>query len=192
MTATARSVELRSIAQEIADALPTEVEEVVVTGSVSRGVADEISDIEMLVVTGGELALEGCYAHAAAAAPCSGPEAGERCRERYTCCAAVGGDGGVVSSGAKARVPADTSSAFAAQESLRIGRYLPQALVESRSDAQLAGAQSQTGSTRYGYVVAGGELIIAARSSVRLSGFDGVAGAGVGPDDRFTIGVGFP
>ena len=94
-------------------------------------------------------------------------------------------------SAANGRVPADTSSAFAAQESLRIGRYLPQALVESRSDGQLAGAQSRAGSTRYGYVV-GGELIIAARSSVRLSGFDGVAGAGVGPDDRFTIGVGFP
>ena len=67
MTATARSVELRSIAQEVADALPAEVEEVVVTGSVSRGVADDISDIEMLVVTGGELELEDCFALAAAA-----------------------------------------------------------------------------------------------------------------------------
>ncbi len=65
MTATARSAELRSIAQEIADALPTEIEEVVVAGSVSRGVADDISDIEMLVVTGGELALEDCYTLAA-------------------------------------------------------------------------------------------------------------------------------
>jgi hypothetical protein len=34
---TARSVELRSIAQAIADALPTTVLEVVLTGSVSRG-----------------------------------------------------------------------------------------------------------------------------------------------------------
>ena len=66
MTPTARSVELRSIAQGIADALPTTVDEVVVTGSVSRGVADVISDIEMLVVTGGEVELDDCYALAAA------------------------------------------------------------------------------------------------------------------------------
>ena len=36
------------------------------TGSVSRGVADDISDIEMLVVTGRELELEDCFALAAA------------------------------------------------------------------------------------------------------------------------------
>src|SRR2546423_10111142 len=66
MTATARSVELRSIAQGIADALPTTVEEVVVTGSVSRGVADDVSDIEMLIVTPGELELEDCFSLAAA------------------------------------------------------------------------------------------------------------------------------
>ena len=48
---TAQSVELRSIAQGIADALPPTVEEAVLTGSVSRGVADEVSDIEMLIVT---------------------------------------------------------------------------------------------------------------------------------------------
>ena len=41
MTATARRVELRAIAQAIAEALPEDVEEVVLTGSVSRGVADE-------------------------------------------------------------------------------------------------------------------------------------------------------
>ena len=40
MTATARSDELRAIAQRIADALPATVEEAVVTGTVSRGVAD--------------------------------------------------------------------------------------------------------------------------------------------------------
>jgi predicted nucleotidyltransferase len=55
--ATARSVELRSIAQGIADALPVAVEEVVLTGSVSRGVADAVSDIEMLLVTGDGLEL---------------------------------------------------------------------------------------------------------------------------------------
>jgi hypothetical protein len=65
VTATARSVELRSIAQQVADALPTTVGEVVVTGSVSRGVADDISDIEMLVVTHDELELDDCYSLAA-------------------------------------------------------------------------------------------------------------------------------
>ena len=35
----------------VADALPATVEEAVVTGSVSRGVADDVSDVEMLVVT---------------------------------------------------------------------------------------------------------------------------------------------
>ena len=49
--ATARSEELRELAQRVADALPPEVVEVVLTGSVSRGVADDVSDIEMLCVT---------------------------------------------------------------------------------------------------------------------------------------------
>lgn len=66
MTATASSVELRSIAQGVADALPMTVEEVVLTGSVSRGVADDVSDIEMLVVTSDELELEECFSLAAA------------------------------------------------------------------------------------------------------------------------------
>ena len=66
MMATARSVELRSIAQGIADALPPAALEVVVTGSVSRGVADEVSDIEMLVVTESELGLDECFSLAAA------------------------------------------------------------------------------------------------------------------------------
>jgi hypothetical protein len=67
MDATGRSVELRSIAQDVADALPPAVEEVVLTGSVSRGVADDVSDIEMLVVTRDEPGLEECFSLAAAA-----------------------------------------------------------------------------------------------------------------------------
>jgi predicted nucleotidyltransferase len=67
MDATARSVELRSIAQAVADALPVSLEEVVLTGSVSRGVADEVSDIEMLIVTRDEPGLEECFSLAAAA-----------------------------------------------------------------------------------------------------------------------------
>jgi hypothetical protein len=62
--ATARSVELRLIAAVIAEALPSIVEEVVLTGSVSRGVADELSDIEMLVVTTRRLGLAECFEHA--------------------------------------------------------------------------------------------------------------------------------
>jgi hypothetical protein len=67
MTATPRSVGLRSIAQRIADTLPTVIDEVVLTGSVSRGVADDISDIEMLIVTRGDLDLADCFSLAAAA-----------------------------------------------------------------------------------------------------------------------------
>jgi hypothetical protein len=66
MTMTARSGELRSIAQAIADALPADIVEVVLTGSVSRGVADDVSDIEMLIVTPGEVELEQCFSLAAA------------------------------------------------------------------------------------------------------------------------------
>jgi hypothetical protein len=61
MATTARSLELRSIAQSIADALPPTLDEVVVTGSVSRGVADDVSDIEMLIVTPDQLDLEECF-----------------------------------------------------------------------------------------------------------------------------------
>jgi len=50
----------------IADALPTTVEEVVLTGSVARDVANDVSDTKMLIVTGGELDLEHCFALAAA------------------------------------------------------------------------------------------------------------------------------
>src|SRR6266699_3475684 len=66
MTATARSAELRSLAQEIADALPITVEEVVLTGSVSRGVADDVSDIEMLIVTKNDFDLGDCFSLATA------------------------------------------------------------------------------------------------------------------------------
>jgi predicted nucleotidyltransferase len=64
---TPRNAELRALAQAIADALPEHAEEVVLTGSVSRGAADEVSDIEMLVVTREQLALDECFALAAAA-----------------------------------------------------------------------------------------------------------------------------
>jgi predicted nucleotidyltransferase len=56
--ATPRSQELRALGQRVADAFPPSVVEVVLTGSVSRGVADEVSDIEMLVVTESALELE--------------------------------------------------------------------------------------------------------------------------------------
>jgi hypothetical protein len=65
---TAKSDELRALAQRVADALPEDVvEEVVVTGSVSRGVADDVSDVEMLVVTREPLELEQAFAYARAA-----------------------------------------------------------------------------------------------------------------------------
>jgi hypothetical protein len=54
------SVGLWALAQEIADALPAEVEEVVLTGSVARGAEDALSDIEMLVVTHERLTWETC------------------------------------------------------------------------------------------------------------------------------------
>ena len=66
--ATARNEHLRTLAQRVADALPAErAEEIVLTGSVSRGMADEVSDIEMLVVTRQPLALEDCFGLARAA-----------------------------------------------------------------------------------------------------------------------------
>jgi predicted nucleotidyltransferase len=55
---------LREVAERIADALPPVVEEVVLTGSVSRGVADELSDVEMLLVTETRLDLTECFEHA--------------------------------------------------------------------------------------------------------------------------------
>ncbi len=65
---TDKSTELRKLAQRVADALPPDVaQEVIVTGSVSRGMADDVSDIEMLVVTPEVLPLETCFEHARAA-----------------------------------------------------------------------------------------------------------------------------
>src|SRR5437763_3802410 len=64
---TEKSAELRCLAQAVADALPPTAEEIVLTGSVSRGVADEVSDIEMLIVTHDEPELEECFSLAAAA-----------------------------------------------------------------------------------------------------------------------------
>jgi predicted nucleotidyltransferase len=58
---TARSDELRALAQRIADSFPPEVVEVVLTGSVSRGMADEVSDVEMLVVTSEPLELDDAF-----------------------------------------------------------------------------------------------------------------------------------
>ncbi|HKD95510.1 MAG TPA: nucleotidyltransferase domain-containing protein [Gaiellaceae bacterium] len=62
-----RSDELLALAKRVVDALPPEVIEVVVTGSVSRGLADELSDVEMLVVTEGPVSLERAFELAAAA-----------------------------------------------------------------------------------------------------------------------------
>jgi predicted nucleotidyltransferase len=68
LVANERNEELRGLAQRVADALPPEVaEEVVLTGSVSRGVADEISDIEMLIVTPEQMELDACFEYARAA-----------------------------------------------------------------------------------------------------------------------------
>jgi hypothetical protein len=53
--------DLLALAQRIADSFPDVVEEVVVTGSVSRRMTDEVSDIEMLVVTREQLTLEEAF-----------------------------------------------------------------------------------------------------------------------------------
>ena len=59
---------MQDLAQRVADALPLEVaEEVVLTGSVSRGVADQLSDVEMLIITPEPMELATCFAHARAA-----------------------------------------------------------------------------------------------------------------------------
>lgn len=48
---TTRNEDLRALAQRLADGLPLDAaEEVVLTGSVSRGVADDASDVELLLV----------------------------------------------------------------------------------------------------------------------------------------------
>jgi hypothetical protein len=53
---------LRELAQRVAEALPQVAEDVVLTGSTSRGVADELSDIELLVVSETLPSLEECLA----------------------------------------------------------------------------------------------------------------------------------
>ncbi|HLY86426.1 MAG TPA: hypothetical protein VKO84_07945 [Gaiellaceae bacterium] len=58
---TSQSESLRALARRIADAFPPEVIEVVLTGSVSRGVADDVSDIEMLCVTEERISLEQAF-----------------------------------------------------------------------------------------------------------------------------------
>src|SRR4051794_25110544 len=63
--ATVSGEDLKTLAQRVADALPIAVvAEVVLTGSVSRGVADDVSDIEMLIVTREPLELDDCFAFA--------------------------------------------------------------------------------------------------------------------------------
>jgi hypothetical protein len=65
---TTRSEELRAAAERLVAGIPVDVApEIVVTGSVSRGVADDVSDVEMLLVTDELLDLETCYALAGAA-----------------------------------------------------------------------------------------------------------------------------
>jgi hypothetical protein len=56
--------ELRDVASRIADGLPAVVVEAILTGSVSRGVADALSDVELLLVTTCRLGLEECFEHA--------------------------------------------------------------------------------------------------------------------------------
>jgi len=64
---TARSEELRALAQRLADALPAAAEDVVLTGSTSRGSADELSDVELLVVVEELPPLQDCVRAAEAA-----------------------------------------------------------------------------------------------------------------------------
>ena len=59
--ATARTAELRALALRVADGFPPEVLEVVLTGSVSRGVADEVSDVESEHSHAGESTLESAW-----------------------------------------------------------------------------------------------------------------------------------
>jgi predicted nucleotidyltransferase len=47
---TARSEELRALARRFIGLLPADIDEALLTGSVSRGEADELSDVEMLLV----------------------------------------------------------------------------------------------------------------------------------------------
>lgn len=60
--ATVRSDELAALARRVASGLPPAAVEIVLTGSTSRGVADERSDIELLVVSERLPPLEDCLA----------------------------------------------------------------------------------------------------------------------------------
>jgi hypothetical protein len=63
-----RSSDLRALAQRVVDALPAAVvQEAAVTGSVSRGAADELSDLELLLVCETLPSFEDCLLHAGAA-----------------------------------------------------------------------------------------------------------------------------
>lgn len=63
-----RSEDLKAAAARLVAGIPVDVApEVVVTGSVSRGVADEVSDVELLLVTTEQLELARCFELAAAA-----------------------------------------------------------------------------------------------------------------------------
>lgn len=63
-----QSRRLAEIAVRIADAVPEDVAvEIVLTGSVSRGVADDVSDIEMLLITPELLSLDECFRLSSAA-----------------------------------------------------------------------------------------------------------------------------
>jgi hypothetical protein len=111
---------LRTLAQRVADALPADVvEEVVLTGSVSRGMADEVSDIEMLVVTREPLELEEASAFAGAA-----------------------GLDGLDTWGAQGG-PARRVSGYREGEPLEL-IWWPREFAEERIDALLAGEMSST------------------------------------------------
>jgi predicted nucleotidyltransferase len=114
---TARNDELRALAQRVADTFPPSVLEVVLTGSVSRGVADDVSDIEMLVVTTSLLELEDAYEIARGA-----------------------GLEGLATWGAQGR-PAKRVSGYLAGEPLEL-IFWPREHAESSIDALLAGEPS--------------------------------------------------
>jgi hypothetical protein len=65
--ASPQSTRLLAVAQRIVDALPPVVTEAAATGSVSRGVADDVSDVELLLVTTRDCTLDECFAMAAGA-----------------------------------------------------------------------------------------------------------------------------
>ena len=66
--ATSRTEKLRAAAERLVAGIPADVvPEVVLTGSVSRGVADDVSDVELLIVTAEQLDLERCFELARAA-----------------------------------------------------------------------------------------------------------------------------